>query len=59
MSERRTLQESMEELTREWNELKGLVLAEVAAHFWGLLTFCLLLIGGMVLVGLARPEWLS
>ena len=57
MSERRTLQESLEQLNADCAELKGLVLAEVAAHFWGLLTFCLLVLGGMVLVGIARPEW--
>ena len=57
MSERRTLQESLEQLNADCAELKGLVLAEVAAHFWGLLTFCRLVIGGMVLVGIARPEW--
>ena len=59
MSERRTLQESMEQLSADCAELKGLVLAEVAAHFWGLLSLVLFLIGGMVLAGLARPEWLS
>ena len=59
MSEKPTLREAMEQLGREWNELKRLVLTEVAAHFWGLLSLVLLMIGGMVLVGLARPEWLT
>lgn len=58
-SEKRTLQEQMEQLQQALHEVRDQVLARVAEHFWGLLSFVVLVVVTFVLIGVAHPDWLA
>ena len=47
---RRTLQEEFDELAKNWAELRGLVLAQVARHFWLLLGVCVGMVALLILI---------